>query len=85
MRNQVRKQSVSNFRAVIDGYIMIPVYSYIPFSAFDDINVSGCNYLYQAANYLGYDPKYYVSESNYIIPRVGYRLAEAYNWSPKAV
>jgi hypothetical protein len=36
-------------------------------------------------NILGIDPKQYVSESNYILPIVGYRLAQAYNWSPSAV
>ncbi len=57
---------------------MIPVYSYMPFSYKDDINAFGCHYVYQSANYMGYDPKFYVAESNYVIPRVGYRLAQAY-------
>ena len=31
------------------------------------------------------DPKQYTAESNYIMPEVGYKLAQAYKWSTNAV
>jgi hypothetical protein len=47
----------SKLKAVIDGYVMLPVFSYLPTSYDDDINAFGCNYISQSVNYLGMDPK----------------------------
>lgn len=47
----------SKLKAVIDGYVMLPVFSYLPTSYNDDINAFGCNYISQSVNYLGMDPK----------------------------
>jgi hypothetical protein len=35
----------STMKAVIDGFSMIPVYSYIPNSPFDHVNQFGCSYV----------------------------------------
>jgi hypothetical protein len=35
----------STVKAVIDGYSMIPVYSYLPNSQYDHVNQFGCSYV----------------------------------------
>ena len=35
----------STVKAVIDGYSMIPVYSYLPKSQYDHVNQFGCSYV----------------------------------------
>ena len=69
-----KNDSNANFKAVIDGYVMLPVFSYMPMSTQDDINTFGCNYVSQAVDYLGMDPKHFTAESNYLMREVGYKL-----------
>ena len=35
----------NHVKAVIDGYVMVPVFSYLPSSYQDDFNTFGCNYV----------------------------------------
>ncbi len=80
-----KSQNEGSMRAVIDGYTMIPVFSYIPNSKWDDINQHGCNYVDQCIQNQITDPKYYVANGNEVLPIVGYRLGEAYKWSKEKV
>lgn len=70
---------------MIDGQTLIPVYSYLPSSIYDDVNQKGCYYVDQCIQNQITDPKFYVANGNAILPIVGYRLGEAYNWSPSKV
>ena len=40
-----RTAQESTVKAVIDGYSLIPVYSYLPNSQFDQVNQFGCSYV----------------------------------------
>ena len=40
-----RRVKESTVKAIIDGYSMIPVYSYLPNSQFDHVNRFGCSYV----------------------------------------
>ena len=42
VRRGVKESAV---KAVIDGYSMIPVYSYLPNSQYDNVNQFGCYYV----------------------------------------
>ena len=42
VRRAVKESAV---KAVIDGYSMIPVYSYLPNSQYDNVNQFGCFYV----------------------------------------
>jgi hypothetical protein len=42
VRHGVKQNMV---KAVIDGYSMIPVYSYLPNSQYDHVNQFGCSYV----------------------------------------
>jgi hypothetical protein len=72
-------------RAVIDGQTLIPVYSYLPNSIYDDVNQKGCYYVDQCIQNQITDPKYYVSDGDAILPIVGYHLAEAYKWPKQKI
>ena len=69
---KLRKPSL---HASIDGYTLIPVFSYIPNSPFDFINQCGCSYVQQCINIQYYDSRNYIIESKYALPVIGYRLA----------
>jgi len=43
---KVRRTS-SHLRAQIDGYTLIPTFSYLPLSEYDDVSAQGCNYVNQ--------------------------------------
>jgi hypothetical protein len=47
--------------ASIDGFQMIPVYSYIPNSIYDYVNQHGCGYVDQCIQTQITDPKFYVA------------------------
>lgn len=64
---------------------MIPVFSYLPNSIYDDVNQKGCYYVDQCIQNQITDPKYYAGQGKEILPLVGYRLAEAYHWPEKKV
>ncbi len=72
-------------RAIIDGQTLIPVYSYIPNSIYDYINQHGCGYVDQCIQIQITDPKFYVAQTEELVPIIGYRLAESYNWPPERV
>jgi hypothetical protein len=38
-------EASSSLRAVIDGMTLVPVFSYIPNSPYDDVNQHGCYYV----------------------------------------
>jgi hypothetical protein len=78
-------QREGSLKAVIDGYTMIPVFSYLPNSKWDDINQHGCNYVDQCIGNQITDPKYYIAEGREVLPIVGYRVGEAFNWSKEKI
>jgi hypothetical protein len=64
---------------------LIPTFSYLPLSEYDDVSSQGCNYVNQMIYYRYYDIKNFVSDGNYALPLVGYTLAQAYGWSKDQV
>jgi hypothetical protein len=43
--SHLKEAEQSGLRAVIDGYTMIPVFSYLPSSIYDEVNQKGCYYV----------------------------------------
>ena len=60
--SEAHKQEARQIRAVIDGYTMVPVFSYLPNSIYDDVNQKGCYYVDQCIQNQITDPKYYAGE-----------------------
>ena len=81
---KIRKESQA-LKAVIDGYNLLPVYSYVPPTSHDELNNQGCYYVQQCIDTQYLDPRYYVAETNYYLPVIGYRVARAFNWTESKV
>jgi hypothetical protein len=68
-------------RAVIDGYTLVPVYSYIPAASGDALGPGSCYYVSQCIDNRYSDPTQYVAETEYYLPAIGYRVAKAFKWT----
>lgn len=67
--------------AVLDGYTLVPVYSYIPEASGDALGPGSCYYVSECIDNRYADPTQYVAETEYYLPAIGYRVAKAFNWT----
>jgi hypothetical protein len=43
-------------RAVIDGYVEIPIFTYLEHSIKDDVTATGCEYVSEVSSYFAHNP-----------------------------
>lgn len=72
------KEILNNFKALIDGYTMIPVYNYYIPTMADDLNQNGCPYLRDCFNFYYNDPGSYGPEGSYVLPLMKDKIGKAF-------